>query len=99
VKIVLGLGTLSLIALGVGITVWLTAGGNRPVLTHVAYARLFARAIVRETRIGVLDQWPKPPYQTFGDNFGNQCFEWFDRPKVVYTLCFKNGLLAIKSSN
>jgi hypothetical protein len=88
---------LAIIGLVVGIAVWSSSGSNKPPPTHVEYARLFDRAVVQKTPISVLKQWPKP-YQTFGDNFQDRCFEWFDRPNLVYTLCFKNGVLAIKSN-
>ena len=99
-KIAFGVGAVAVIALVVAIGVWLSSGSKKPALTDAAYAQLFSEAVVRKTRIGVLDQWPKPPYQTFRDNFHDQCFQWFDKgPKAVYTLCFKNGLLAIKSTD
>jgi hypothetical protein len=98
-KILLGAAALAIIALVVGVSIWLSSGSKKPPLTHVAYARLFGQAVVKKTRIGVVDQWPKPPYQTFGDNFRDQCFQWFDRPTFVYTLCFKNGVLAFKTTS
>jgi hypothetical protein len=99
-RIAVGAGAVAIVALAVGLGVWLSTQSTKPPpLTDVAYARLFNRAVVHRTRIDVLDQWPKPPYQTFHDNFRDQCFEWLDSPaKAVYTLCFKNGLLAIKST-
>jgi hypothetical protein len=98
-RIAFGAGAVAIVALAVGLGVWLSTRGSKPTLSNAAYAQLFGRAVVRETRIAVLDQWPKPPYQSFHDNFGDQCFQWFDRPaKALYTLCFKNGLLEIKST-
>jgi hypothetical protein len=98
--IAVGAGAVAIVALAVGLGVWFSTRSTQPTLTSAAYAQLYSRAVVHKTRIRVLDQWPKPPYQSFHDNFDDQCFQWLDSPaKALYTLCFKRGLLAIKSTD
>jgi hypothetical protein len=97
-KIILVAAAVAIIALAVGLTIWLTSGGSKKTTSHAEYARLFAAAVVGKTTISVVDQWPKPPYQDFHDGNGNHCFEWFDKPATgggtLYDLCFdKKGVL------
>jgi hypothetical protein len=90
---------------------WLSArgGSHSPIIhraaphvrdpnapSHAAYARLYEQAIVRATRISVLRKWPKPPYQTFRSGT-RTCYEWYDDPVALYSLCFRNGLLVDKA--
>ena len=84
------------VGLAVGLTVWLTNGSSEPAPpTHQAYQQLFTSAVVRQTRIAVLDKWPKP-YQTYHDSYKHQCYEWWDKPVALYSLCFKDGTLVNK---
>jgi hypothetical protein len=101
VKIALGAGAVAIIAvIAASSVVVFMRNSDKATLSDAGYARLFEQAVVNKTTIAVLDRWPKPPYQTFGDNFHNQYYEWLDaRPKALYTLCFKGGLLEIKSSD
>ena len=47
--------------------------------------------------IGDLHTWPEP-YQTYLDQYRQQCFEWWDKGYSLYNLCFsKKGLLALKA--
>jgi hypothetical protein len=91
--------TVVVVALAVGLTVWLTSGSSKasPAATHRAYAELFANATVLQTKISVLDKWPKP-YQIYHDGYMHRCFEWWDKPLFLYNLCFdrSNGLLVNK---
>jgi hypothetical protein len=64
--------------------------------THAAYAALYKSATVRATRIDVLKKWPAPAYQTFRSG-ANTCYEWYDDPVALYTLCFSNGVLVDKA--
>ncbi len=73
-----------------------TTGTSTPQLSEVAYGLLFNAAVVHKTRINVLSQWPKPPYQTYTSG-PETCFEWWDKPVALYNLCFLNGLLVDKS--
>jgi hypothetical protein len=96
-RIVVGAVVLAVIALLVGLIIALSPGNKKAPPTHAAYARLFQQAVVRKTRISVLDQWPKPPYQTFRGEGQDQCFEWLDQRVALYDLCFeKNGILVRK---
>ncbi len=61
-----------------------------------AYAHLYKVATIHKTTLSVLPHWPKP-YQIYLDGTGEHCYEWFDRPSILYNLCFKNGVLADKS--
>jgi hypothetical protein len=98
-KIILVTAVVAIIALAVGLTIWLTSdGSSNGTTSHADYARLYNAAVVGKTKIDVVDQWPKPPYQDFRDGSGNHCFEWFDKPKTgggtLYDLCFnKAGVL------
>jgi hypothetical protein len=78
-----------------------TAGAARQAttlqLSHAAYARLWQRTRVGEPTKAVLARWPKTPYQHYGDNLKDDCFEWFDKPNFLYNLCFKGGVLRTKS--
>jgi hypothetical protein len=98
-KILIGAAVVVIVALAVGLTLWLTSDDEQTPLSHEAYAQLYDRAVLQQTRIAVIDDWPKPPYQDFHDNAQNRCFEWWDKPVALYTLCFKNGLLASKNKN
>jgi hypothetical protein len=67
-----------------------------PTLSHRAFALLYLSATVEKTRIGVLKQWPNPPYQHY--TAGKQeCYEWWDKPIALYNLCFENGVLTTKA--
>ncbi len=83
------------VALIVGITVLATKkGSSNPSPTHFAYRQLFAAAVVGQTKISVLSQWPKP-YQIYTAK-PDQCFEWYDNHVALYNLCFLNGVLHAK---
>ncbi len=87
-KTYLGAAAVLVLALVVGVAVALTTGGKAaPPPSHQAYAQLFANASIGQTTIGVLDDWPKP-YQTYHDSYKHQCYEWWDKPIVLYSLCF-----------
>jgi hypothetical protein len=57
-------------------------------------AALFRGTTVKKTRIEILRKWPKP-YQIYHDQFSNHCYEW-KSGRMLYNLCFKKGLLALK---
>ncbi len=58
------------------------------------YATLFASTKVGTTTIGILRKWPKP-YQDYRDQFGEHCYEW-KSGRLLYDLCFKKDVLALK---
>src|SRR5947209_5418843 len=105
----IALGAAALIAAGLvaGAIVWAT-GGNTPKikgttqkeqsspLSHERYTFLYTNAVIKKTRISILHRWPTPPYQTYRSGL-NQCYEWYDKPVALYSLCFKNGLLVDKA--
>ncbi len=84
------------VALIVGITVLATSSSSSstPVPTHIAYRQLFDSAVVGQTKLSVLSQWPKP-YQTYTAT-PDQCFEWYDTHVALYNLCFLHGVLHAK---
>ncbi len=78
------------IALIVGVVVALTTRGKTAAApSHQAYAQLFANAAIGQTNTGTLKNWPKP-YQTYHDAYKHQCYEWWDKPIALYSLCFDN---------
>jgi hypothetical protein len=98
-RLVLAALVVVVIAVGVALGIWLTEDDKQP-LTHDEYAKLYAQAVPQQSRIEIVDDWPKPPYQDFKDNAQNHCFEWSDQPVALYTLCFnKNGVLSSKNKN
>jgi hypothetical protein len=102
-KILLGIAAAVLIATVAVVSVVLATGGKKavptpvavPPPTHTAYRRLYAAAVIGKTRISVLNQWPKPPYQRFHSS-KYLCYEWYDKPVQLYSLCFRRGLLEVK---
>jgi len=57
-------------------------------------AALFRATAVRKTRTNILQKFPKP-YQVYHDQFSDRCYEW-KSGRLLYNLCFKNGLLVLK---
>jgi hypothetical protein len=96
-KLVIVLAAVVVVAVAAGLAVWLTTGNddNGPQLTHRDYAALFGSAVVHQTKISFLERWPKP-YQTYHDSYKHQCYEWWDKPIALYSLCFKDGTLVNK---
>ena len=92
------LGIVVVVLIGAGVGSWFAFGAgddSGPQLNHRDYAALFGSAVVRQTKISYLKQWPKP-YQTYHDSYQHECYEWYDKPIALYSLCFKNGLLVNK---
>jgi hypothetical protein len=96
-KLVVATAVLVIVALAVGLTVWLTSGDDKsPQPSHQEYAKLFANALLRQTKISYLDKWPEP-YQVYHDSYQHRCYEWWDKPILLYSLCFgNNGVLVNK---
>ena len=92
-------------AVVIGAVLWATQGGSSRLqlpLSHQAYAALYTGAIDGKTTSAVLKKWPKPPYQTFKSPVSksqiDQCYEWYDKPVALYTLCFNSkGVLDNKA--
>jgi hypothetical protein len=84
------------VAIAAALGGWLaTRGSSEPQLNHRAYAALFGSAVVHQTKIDFIKKWPKP-YQIYHDSYQHQCYEWYDKPIALYSLCFKDGTLVNK---
>ena len=87
-------------ALAVGLSLALTGGGGSSgskQLSHADYEELWRGTHVGETKAAVLARWPKVPYQHYADNLKDDCYEWSDEPSYLYNLCFKDGVLRLKT--
>ncbi len=79
--------------------------GRSGVLPDESYALLWAGTRVGQSETAVLARWPKPPYQHYGDGLAEDCYEWEDQaagpgnqqPAHLYNLCFKDGVLRLKT--
>jgi hypothetical protein len=83
-----------IVALIVGITVLATKSSSKPTPSHLAFRQLFDSAVVGQTKISVISQWPKP-YQVYSAK-PDECYEWYDSKVALYNLCFLNGVLHAK---
>jgi hypothetical protein len=82
---------------GVVLGLVFTGGGGEPKpLTHDDYTRMWHETRVGESRDAVLARWPKDPYQHYTDNLKDECFEWQDDRRYLYSLCFNSGVLRAK---
>ena len=87
-------------ALAVGLSLALTGGGGgsgSKHLSHADYEELWRGTHVGDTKEAVLARWPKVPYQHYADNLKDDCYEWSDEPSYLYNLCFKDGVLRLKT--
>ena len=87
-------------ALAVGLSLALTGGGGGSgpkQLSHADYEELWRGTHVGDTKEAVLARWPKVPYQHYTDNLQDDCYEWSDEPSYLYNLCFKDGVLRLKT--
>jgi len=86
-------------ALAVGLSLALTGGGGSGPkrLSHADYEELWRGTHVGDTKEAVLARWPKVPYQHYADNLKDDCYEWSDEPTYLYNLCFKDGVLRLKT--
>ena len=84
--------------LAVGLALALSGGdggGNKEV-SHADYEVLWDETHLGDAKREVLDRWPAP-YQHYKDNLKDDCYEWADRPHYLYNLCFKDGVLRLKT--
>jgi hypothetical protein len=88
---------ISLLVVGVvaGVVV-LHTGGDSPPPSHASYAEMYEAAIPGRTKISSVENWPRPPDQSYHDNFNDQCYQWRDPHVALYNLCFRHGTLAFK---
>jgi len=94
-----GVAALAAAGLAVGLTLAFTGGGSsgppkNP--THADYEVLWDESHVGDPKASVLSRWP-PAYQHYKDNLKDDCYEWADKPHYLYNLCFKNGVLRLKT--
>jgi hypothetical protein len=76
-----------------------------PVLADASFAILWAGTRVGQAQSSVLARWPKHPYQHYSDNLRDDCYEWEDAaagpdkhmPAHLYNLCFRDGVLRLKT--
>jgi hypothetical protein len=83
------------LAAGIALSRPMGGGGSKKV-SHAAYMQMYTAAVPGKTENSILDQWPKPPYQSYHDNFNDHCYQWIDKPVALYNLCFKDGKLVSK---
>jgi hypothetical protein len=97
-------GAIALLALGlaVGLSLAFGGGGGGPARETTATTvsaeelqSLFEEATVGQKESDVLAKFPAP-YQHYKDNLGEDCYEW--RGANLYNLCFKAGLLHLKTT-
>jgi len=99
---ILGGALVALAALGVGLGLAFSGGsGNGPPTATAAqnglsWEQLYAKARVGQKEAAVLALWPKIPYQHYHDNLQEDCYEW--QGDNLYDLCFKNGVLRLKTT-
>jgi hypothetical protein len=82
-----------------------STGSSSAVLPDESYAILWAGTRVGQSESSVLARWPKKPYQHYGDGLAEDCYEWEDaaagpgnrQPEHLYNLCFKDGVLRLKT--
>jgi hypothetical protein len=92
----IALAIVVVVAIVAGVGGWLaTRGSSEPQLDHRQFAALFGGAVLHQTTIDYIKKWPKP-YQIYHDSYQHQCYEWYDKPIALYSLCFKNGTLVNK---
>jgi hypothetical protein len=87
-------------AVGVGLGLALTGGSDGEQTTAgappVTLGGLYALTKVGDKESDVLARWPKIPYQHYKDNLQEDCYEW--QGENLYDLCFRNGVLALKTN-
>lgn len=94
-------GAAVVVAAALGISLTLVGGGsNAPPSPTTSAAPPGLSAVYKQTHIGekedvVLGRWPKIPYQHYTDNLKEDCYEW--QGDNLYNLCFKDGVLRLKT--
>ena len=88
-------------AAAVGLSLAFVGGGGGGKSVDTAPVGAGWERVYHESRIGakqaaVLALWPKIPYQHYSDNLKDDCYEW--QGDNLYDLCFKNGVLRLKTT-
>jgi hypothetical protein len=95
----LAVGAIAVAAAAVGVTLALTLGGGSggsKQTSHADYERLWDGTHLGDSEQAVLARWPEA-YQHYKDNLTDDCYEWSDKPSYLYNLCFKDGVLRLKT--
>jgi hypothetical protein len=93
----IGAAALVAVALAIALPLALTGGGGPPKNpTHADYEVLWDGTHLGDPMKEVLSRWPAP-YQHYKDNLKDDCYEWSDKPNYLYNLCFKDGVLRLKT--
>jgi hypothetical protein len=93
--ITIGVGVV-IAAAAVGLSLALAGGGSKgPAASPPGLSELYKQTHVGEREDAVLARWPKNPYQHYTDNVKEDCYEW--QGDDLYNLCFKNGVLRLKT--
>jgi hypothetical protein len=99
----LGAAAVAAAGLAVGLSLAFTGGGGdgggdgTKQLSHADYEVLWDETHIGDPKAEVLARWPKVPYQHYQDNLKDDCYEWSDEPNYLYNLCFKDGVLRLKT--
>ena len=93
----IGAAVIAAAAAAAGLTLAFTGGGGSGQPSHADYEVLWDGTHVGDTKEAVLARWPKVPYQHYADNLNDDCYEWSDEPTYLYNLCFKDGVLRLKT--
>ena len=99
--VAVGAATAAAVAAAVVIPLALTGGSSGPKrsdqLSHDDFEALWDASHLGDSKQAVLARWPVDPYQHYTDNLKDDCYEWSDEPSYLYNLCFKDGVLRLKT--
>jgi hypothetical protein len=84
------------LAVGLALALSGGSGGGKKQVTHADYEVLWDETHVGDPKQDVLARWPAA-YQHYKDNLKDDCYEWADKPHYLYNLCFKDGVLRLKT--
>ena len=94
------IGVVAVAAAAVGLSLAFVGGSGKPAatasVTGAGWKQLYDESRVGDKQAAVLALWPKIPYQHYSDNLKDDCYEW--QGDNLYDLCFKNGVLRLKTT-
>src|SRR4029077_14388200 len=97
--LVAGVGLLAAAAVAAGLSIALTSGGGSQQALRAeppSWEQRYRESHVGAKKAAVLALWPKVPYQHYSDNLKDDCYEW--QGDNLYNLCFKGGVLKLKTT-